>query len=40
MLSGLLQKEGIPFTDKFYFYDYNPPYEVFNRKNEVVIELE
>ena len=40
LLSGLLQKEGIPYTDKFYFYDYNPPYEVFNRKNEVVIELE
>jgi hypothetical protein len=39
-LIGLLQKEGLPYTDKFYFYGYNPPYEVFNRKNEVVIELE
>lgn len=35
-----LQNEGIPYTSKFYFYGYNAPYEVFNRKNEVVIELE
>lgn len=35
-----LQREGIPYTDNIYFYGYNPPYEVFNRKNEVVIELE
>ena len=35
-----LQREGISYSDKFYFYGYNPPYEVFNRKNEVVIELE
>lgn len=39
-LEGLLQQEDISYTDKFHFYGYNPPYEVFNRKNEVVIELE
>lgn len=39
-LIELLQKENIPFTDNFYFYGYNAPYEVFNRKNEVVIELQ
>ena len=39
-LEGLLQSAGIKPTDKFHFYGYNPPYEIFNRKNEVVIELE
>ncbi len=34
-----LQKEGISYTDRFYFYGYNAPYEVFNRRNEVVVEL-
>ena len=39
-LEGLLQSEGIKYTNKFHFYGYNPPYEIFNRRNEVVIELE
>lgn len=34
-----LTSEGIEYTDKFYFYGYNAPYEVFNRKNEIVVEL-
>jgi hypothetical protein len=34
-----LVTEGIPHSDKFYFYGYNAPYEIFNRKNEVVVEL-
>jgi len=38
-LIELLHKEGIKYSDKFHFYGYNAPYEVFNRKNEVVIEL-
>lgn len=38
-LLSYLDREGIPHTDNFYFYGYNPPYEVFNRRNEVVIEL-
>ena len=32
-------KEGISHTNKFYFLGYNAPYEVFNRKNEVIVEL-
>jgi len=39
-LIKLLRKEGIQHTNKFHFYGYNPPYEVINRKNEVVIELD
>ena len=39
-LESLLEKADIPYTDTFHFYGYNPPYEVFNRKNEVVIELD
>ncbi|MDA9056532.1 heme-binding protein [Flavobacteriaceae bacterium] len=35
-----LEKEGIPITNRFYFLGYNAPYEVFNRKNEVIVELQ
>ena len=34
-----LDEKGIPHTNRFYFLGYNPPYEVFNRKNEVIVEL-
>ena len=39
-LISALDTEGIPHTNKFYFFGYNPPYEVFNRKNEVAVELQ
>jgi len=35
-----LDAEGITYTNRFYFFGYNPPFEVFNRKNEIVVELE
>ena len=35
-----LKKKGVPHTNKFYFLGYNPPYEVFNRRNEIIVELE
>ena len=38
-LKSALDSEGIAHTDKFYFFGYNAPYEVFNRKNEVIVEL-
>ncbi len=38
-LIAALDKEGISHTNKFYFLGYNAPYEVFNRKNEVIVEL-
>jgi hypothetical protein len=34
-----LNIKGIEYTDNFYFLGYNAPYEVFNRKNEVIVEL-
>jgi len=39
-LTSALDAEGIPYTNRFYFLGYNPPYEVFNRKNEVIVELQ
>lgn len=38
-LKAALDTEGIPYTNRFYFFGYNAPYEAFNRKNEVVVEL-
>ena len=34
-----LDTVGILFTNQFYFLGYNAPYEVFNRKNEIIVEL-
>ena len=34
-----LNTKGIDYTDNFYFLGYNAPMEVFNRKNEVIVEL-
>ncbi len=39
-LKVALDAEGITYTNRFYFFGYNPPYEVFNRKNEVIVELQ
>lgn len=38
-LLAALDKEGIEYTHHFFFLGYNPPFEVFNRKNEVIVEL-
>lgn len=34
-----LEKEGVLISNRFYFLGYNAPYEFFNRKNEVIVEL-
>jgi hypothetical protein len=39
ILKDELIKEKLSFKDKFIFLGYNPPYEVMNRRNEVVVEL-
>ncbi|MDF1695345.1 MAG: heme-binding protein [Saprospiraceae bacterium] len=39
-LSEALDEQGITYTNRFYFLGYNPPYEIINRKNEVIVELE
>ena len=38
-LIAALEAEGIEHTDRFYFLGYNAPFEVFNRKNEVIVDL-
>jgi hypothetical protein len=35
-----LNAEGMQFSNRFYFLGYNAPFEVFNRKNEIIVELE
>ncbi len=39
-LIAALEEEGISHGNKFYYFGYNPPYEVTNRRNEVLVELE
>jgi len=39
-LKAALDAEGIKYSSRFYFFGYNAPYEVLNRKNEVLVELE
>ena len=34
-----LDNEGIIYSNQFYFFGYNAPYEVFNRRNEIIVEL-
>jgi hypothetical protein len=34
-----LAKENLKFTGNFSYLGYNPPYEIFNRRNEIVVEL-
>tara|TARA_Y100000739_G_C20559864_1_gene442562 strand:+ start:792 stop:1391 length:600 start_codon:yes stop_codon:yes gene_type:complete len=34
-----LEANKIAYSNRFYFFGYNSPYEVFFRKNEVVVEL-
>ena len=39
ILIAALDAEGIAYTKKFYFLGYNPPFEFFSRKNEIIVEL-
>lgn len=34
-----LKSEGIPHLNKFELFGYNAPYEVFDRRNEIIVEL-
>lgn len=38
-LKSALEAEGLSYTNRFYFLGYNPPFEVFNRKNDIIVEL-
>ena len=39
-LKSALDAEGIKYSSRFYFFGYNAPFEVFNRKNEIIVELQ
>jgi hypothetical protein len=39
ILRNELANEKLNFINKFSFVGYNPPYEVMNRRNEIVVEL-
>ncbi len=39
-LKAALDAAGIKYSNQFYFWGYNAPFEVFNRKNEVIVELQ
>ena len=39
ILMNELVKEKLSYINKFSFLGYNPPYEVMNRRNEIVVEL-
>ena len=39
LISALI-REGLTHSNRFQFLGYNAPYEVFNRKNEVIVELQ
>jgi len=39
-LTSALERQGIAHQNRFYFFGYNAPYEVFNRLNEVLVEIE
>jgi hypothetical protein len=38
-LKRFLEEEGLRYTNNVFFYGYNPPYQLFDRRNEVAIEL-
>ncbi len=38
-LVACLEREGIKHTGQFSYFGYNPPYELVNRRNEVVVEI-
>jgi uncharacterized protein YxeA len=38
-LRDFLEQEGITHLDNFSYLGYNPPYQLFNRRNEVVVEV-
>jgi hypothetical protein len=39
LLKEALAKENIAHSDKFVYLGYNPPFEIINRRNEVIVEL-
>jgi hypothetical protein len=40
LLSAALKKKGITYHGNFRFLGYNPPYQLFGRRNEVIVSVE
>ena len=38
-LKSALTKAGVSHTNKYYFLGYNPPYDLINRRNEIMVEI-
>ena len=38
-LKAVLDSENIDYSNRFYFLGYNPPYDLVNRRNEIIVEL-
>ncbi len=38
-LASLLDAQGIEHTGQFQYFGYNPPYQVTNRRNDIVVEV-
>ena len=38
-LINALEEQNVDYTDRFYYLGYNAPYEFFNRRNEIIVEL-
>jgi len=39
-LKSALDAEDIKYSNRFYFFGYNAPFEIFDRKNEILVELQ
>jgi hypothetical protein len=39
-LKALLKAQGIVYTNNFSYLGYNPPYEMVNRRNDIIVEIE
>ena len=35
-----LEENSISYSNRFFFLGYNPPYELTNRRNDIIVELE
>ena len=39
-LKEVLEANDIVYTNRFFFHGFNPPYDMINRKNEILVELD
>ena len=39
-LIATLKENGLSYKNNFFFLGYNPPYEIINRRNQIIVELD